>query len=224
MFRSVTQDHRVLVDAIVDPPSPTPPTVPVWFWTTVLLTIALACGLGWILSGHSPYLWGLVPFTFVGNSLAMVPFDWYIPGFVQYHNPWLGVTLATAATVLIEFWNMDVLARLLARDGTRAFRGHHVTTRLLRWYNTAPWWTLVVAGFAPIVPFYPCRLLATLARYSIWRYQSAVVVGRFVRYAVLAELGKLLPIPPRTYFIVGVIVLGFFLFKVWQQKSRRTAP
>lgn len=223
MFRFVTQDHRSLVDLPPDPPMPAQPTVPVWFWTTMLLGISLACGIGWAMSGHSPYLWGLVPFTFVGNSLAMVPYDWYLPGFVQYHNPWLGVGLATAATVLIEFWNMDVLARVLARDGTRAFRGHHITGRLLGWYRRAPWWTLVIAGLAPIIPFYPCRLLATLAQYSIWRYQSAVIVGRFVRYLALAQLGMLLPVPPSTYFIVGVIVLGFFLFKVWQQRTRETA-
>lgn len=219
----MTQDQHAVGDIMADPPAPRRPAVPVWFWSVILLAITTGCGIGWALSGHSPYLWGLVPFTFVGNSLALVPYDWYLPGFVQYHNPWVGVTLATAATVLIEFWNMDVLARILARDGTRAFRGHHVTTRLLGWYRRAPWWTLAVAGFAPIVPFYPCRLLATLAQYPMGRYQSAVVVGRFIRYLALAELGMLLPIPPSTYFLIGVLVLSFFLFKLWQQRARGTS-
>lgn len=218
----MTQAPQEVHDLVGDPPAPLSPTVPFWFWSAVLAAITVACGAAWLVVGHSPYLWGLAPFTFVGNSLAMVPYDWYIPGFVQYHDPWLGVTIATAATVLIEFWNMDVLARLLAQDGTRAFRGHQITTRLLTWYRRAPWWTLVVAGFAPIFPFYPCRLLATLARYSIWRYQSAVIVGRFIRYLVLAELGMALPIPPRAYFLVGVAVLCIFVFKLLQQRSRRT--
>jgi uncharacterized membrane protein YdjX (TVP38/TMEM64 family) len=218
----VTQDRQELIDSMGDLPIPTPPAVPVWFWPVILLLLCAACGVGWLVSGHSPYLWGLVPFTFVGNSLAMIPYDWYLPGFVQYHDPWLGVGLATAATVLIEFWNMDVLARLLARDGTRAFRGHRITARLLGWYRRAPWWTLVIAGFIPVIPFYPCRLLATLAQYSLWRYQSAVIVGRSIRYLALAELGMALSIPPSAYLLVGLGVFCVMLLKLWQQRARRT--
>lgn len=205
------------------PPAPVPPSVPAWFWSVVLGTLVAGCALGWLVTGSAPLLWGIVPFTFVGNSLAMVPYDWYLPAFVHAHPAMLGVVIATAATVLIEFWNMDVLARLLSREGTAAFRGHTVTTRLLRWYRKAPWWTLVVAGFAPVIPFYPCRFLATLARYPIWRYQTAIVVGRAVRYAALAGAGLILPFPPQAYFIVGSVMLVFFVTKYLQHRRRATS-
>ena len=200
-----------------------PPKVPSWFWSVVVVALSALCGLGWLSGRHDVLFWGLVPFSMLGNSLAMVPYDWYLPAFVQVHDVALGVALATAGTVVIEFWNMDVLARLLAREGTAGFRGHAVTTRLLGWYRKAPWWTLVIAGMAPIVPFYPCRFLATLAHYPIWRYQAAVVLGRSIRYAALAGLGLALPIPPAAYFGAGALLLAYFLFQFVRQRRRDTA-
>lgn len=194
-------------------PVPITPTVPPWFWSAVVVGLSAACGIGWLLSGRNPLQWALIPFTMLGNSLAMVPYDWYLPAYVQVHEAAMGIVLATFANVVVEFWNMDVLARLLAREGTVGFRRNKVTTRFLHWYRKAPWWTLTVTGCAPIIPFYPCRFLATLARYPMWRYQSAVVVGRSIRYAGLAGLGLVLPIPPVVYFILGAIALTYFLSK-----------
>lgn len=202
------QDHVLASD---DPPEPLLPRVPPWFWSAVVVGLSAACGIGWLVERTNTLQWGLVPFTMLGNSLAMVPYDWYLPAYVQVHEAAGGVVLATLANVVIEFWNMDVLARLLSRRGTVAFRQHRVTTRLLDWYRKAPWWTLTLAGCAPIIPFYPCRFLATLARYPLWKYQSAVVVGRSIRYVGLAGLGLVLPIPPATYFVLGALALTYFL-------------
>jgi hypothetical protein len=40
-----------------------------------------------------------------------------------------------------------------------------------------------------------------------------VLVGRSIRYAGLAGLGLVLPIPPVTYFILGAVALTYFLSK-----------
>lgn len=215
-----TSETLTVTEGIPTPPRPLPATLPAWFWSVVLGIVTLACAIGWLLTRTAPLLWGLAPYTMLGNSLAMIPYDWYLPAIVHHQPALLAVTIATLTTVLIEYWNMDVLARVLSREGTAAFRGHTVTTRLLGWYRKAPWWTLVIAGFAPVIPFYPCRFLATLAHYPMWRYQTAVVVGRSVRYAVLAGAGLLLPIPPIAYFVVGAIMLAFFVGKYLQHRWR----
>ncbi len=188
----------------------------------MLALVCLGSFVGWILHPTDPLTWALVPYTMLGNSLAMVPYDWYLPAYVVGHDAITGVLLAVAGNVLVECWNMDVLARMLQRDGTAAFRQHAVTTRLLGWFRRAPWWTLVIAGAAPVIPFYPCRFLATLANYPLWRYQVAVVVGRGVRYTGLAGLGVLLPIPPVAYFVVGLAMLGVFAWNYWRQRRRAT--
>lgn len=202
-----------VTEAVEGPPTPIPPRAHPWAWTAVVLAVAAAAGVGWLFHREDPLGWALVPFTMLGNSLAMIPYDWFLPAYVQEHPAVLGVVVATGANVLIEFWNMDVLARLLSREGTAGFRGHRVTTRLLGWYRKAPWWTLTVAGFAPIVPFYPCRFLATLARYPMWRYQTAVVVGRAVRYTALAGVGLVIPVDPKWYFLVGLVMMVLFVYK-----------
>jgi membrane protein YqaA with SNARE-associated domain len=216
-------DSHDLVDALEDVPTPRYPVAPWWFWTLVLVAVSASCAMLWLSGMDDGLQAGIAPYTFVGNSLALIPYDWFLPAYVQHHVPWIGVALATGATVLVEFWNMDVLARILSRDGTRAFRQHRITSRFLHWYRKAPWWTMVAAGALPVVPFYPCRFLATLARYPMWRYQASVIVGRTVRYAGLAGLGVLLPIPPTFYFLIGVGFLAALGLKHLQSRLRRPA-
>jgi membrane protein YqaA with SNARE-associated domain len=137
----------------------------------------------------------IIPYTFLGNSLAPLPYDGalvYLGG--RYALPLIVLT-AVAATMIIEVWNMELLARVLARDGTRGFRDHRVTQWTLHWYKKAPFWSLVATCVLPIVPHYPMRFLVVLAGYSQWKYQLSVLLGRGTRYAVLGSIGVVLPIP-----------------------------
>ena len=150
----------------------------------------------------------LVPYTFLGNSLAPLPYDGavvYLGG--RYALP-LIVAVAVAATVLIEMWNMELLSRVLARDGTRGFRNHRVTQTTLHWYRKAPFWSLVATCVLPVVPHYPMRFLAVLAGYPLWKYLLSVILGRGARYSVLASVGMLVPIPTPWLVIASVVALA----------------
>ncbi len=136
-----------------------------------------------------------VPYTFLGNSLAPLPYDGAVVYLGAHHPVWLIVLVATAATLLIEAWNMELLRRILAREGTRSFRGHQITQWSLRWYRKAPFWSLVATCVLPVVPHYPMRFLAVLAAYPMWKYQMSVILGRGTRYALLAGFGLVFPIP-----------------------------
>jgi ribonucleoside-triphosphate reductase len=148
-----------------------------------------------------------VPYTFLGNSLAPLPYDGAVVYLAGHHQLPLIVITAVLGTVLIEIWNMELLARVLARDGTRAFREHRVTQWTLHWYRKAPFWSLVATCVLPIVPHYPMRFLVVLAGYSQWKYQLSVVLGRGLRYAALASVGVVLPIPGSWILIVSLIAL-----------------
>lgn len=76
-------------------PEPLPRTLPAWFWSAILGVAALGCALGWLLTRTAPLLWGLVPYTMLGNSLARIPYDWYLPAIVQHQPAVLAVALAT---------------------------------------------------------------------------------------------------------------------------------
>lgn len=150
----------------------------------------------------------LIPYTFLGNSLAPLPYDGAVVYLGGRYALWIIVLVAVAATLLIEAWNMELLGRILARDGTRAFRNHRVTRWSLHWYAKAPFWSLVATCVLPIVPHYPMRFLAVLAGYPLWKYQISVILGRGARYAMLAGLGVAVPIPGRWIVLVSLVALA----------------
>ena len=148
-----------------------------------------------------------VPYTFLGNSLAPLPYDGAVVYLGSRYSLPLIVVVAVAATLIIELWNMEVLARVLAREGTRGFRNHRVTQTTLRWYRKAPFWSLVATCVLPIIPHYPMRFLAVLAGYPLWKYQLSVILGRGTSYAVLASVGVILPIPTHWLILASLVAL-----------------
>jgi len=152
-----------------------------------------------------------VPYTFLGNSLAPLPYDGAVLYLGGRYSLALIVVVAVLATLVIEAWNMELLGRLLRREGARAFRSHRVTQWSLRWYNKAPFWTPVATCVLPIVPHYPMRFLAVLAGYPLWKYQLSVVLGRGTRYVGLAGLGFALRVPGAWITLASLLllVLGF---------------
>ena len=172
-----------------------------------LLGVAsLAAALRWPLHATLAYF---LPFTFLGNSLAPLPYDGAVIYLGAHYPVWLIVVVGVVGTVIIEAWNMELLARLLAQNGTRGFRRHPITRWSLRWYEKAPFWSLVGTCVLPIVPHYPMRVLATLARYPMWKYQLSVIIGRGARYTWLALLGWAIPIPPLAIVVASLTLLAF---------------
>lgn len=190
-----------------DAPAALAPDAPAWLWPAVMLVASAAAVAGALMDPAHDRLWYLVPYTFAGNSLAPLPYDGAIVYLGERESLWLVVLVGTVATVVIEYWNMELLARILSREGTRRFRGHRLTRWTLRWYAKAPFLALVATCALPIVPHYPMRILATLARYPMWKYQLTVVIGRGARYAWLGALGALVAIPPVWLFVASVLFL-----------------
>ena len=180
-----------------------------WLLPGVMVGIS---ALALVMAKVAPY-WSrlsyFIPYTFLGNSLAPLPYDGAVVYLGSHYPVWLIVVVATAATLLVEFWNMEVLARLLARDGARAFRNHRVTQTSLRWYRKAPFWSLVATCVLPVVPHYPMRFLAVMAHYPMWRYQLSVLLGRGMRYTALAGFGLAVPIPGPWIVAASLVILAF---------------
>jgi membrane protein YqaA with SNARE-associated domain len=164
-----------------------------------------------LLAAHTWDRWSqllyLIPYTFLGNSLAPLPYDGAVLYLGGKYSLALIVVVAVLATLVIEAWNMELLRRLLAREGTRAFRSHRITQVSLRWYRKAPFWSLVATCVLPVVPHYPMRFLAVLAGYPLWKYQLSVILGRGTRYLGLAGVGFVLPIPGGWIAVASVVIL-----------------
>jgi uncharacterized membrane protein YdjX (TVP38/TMEM64 family) len=170
-----------------------------------LSVLALLAARVWT---HWSELMYLIPYTFLGNSLAPLPYDGAVVYLGGRYSLALIVGVAVLATLVIEAWNIELLRRLLARDGTRGFRSHRVTQWSLRWYRKAPFWALVATCVLPVVPHYPMRFLAVLAGYPLWKYQLSVILGRGTRYVGLAGMGLALRIPGLWIVVASLIVLA----------------
>jgi membrane protein YqaA with SNARE-associated domain len=205
-------------------PRVTPPTTPVWLWPSVMLVLSAIALIGArAMPGHSR-IWYFLPYSFLGNSLVPLPYDPAVVYLGPLYPLWLIIAVGVVGTVIIEFWNMELLARILSREGTRRFRGHHVTKWTVEWFAKAPFWTLVFTCVVPIIPHYPMRVLATLANYPIWKYQLSVILGRGGRYAWLAVLGFALKVPPMLLLGASLVFLGAMLWKLRQMNAEPEVP
>ncbi len=212
-----------ITEVLDDAPIAAPPTIAPWIWPAVMIVLSLVALYGAREMPQHDRLWLFLPYSFLGNSLAPLPYDPAVVYLGPRYPVWLIVVIGVIGTVIVEYWNMELLARLLSRKGTRAFRGHHVTRWTLDWYRKAPFWTLVFTGVVPIVPHYPMRILATLAQYPMWKYQLSVVLGRGARYAWLAVLGFALKVPPMLLVVASFLFLGVMLLKMRQLNRREAA-
>ena len=188
--------------------SPQPAVRSPWFLPGVMLGISLMVMAVAEAAPQWSRLLYFVPYTFLGNSLAPLPYDGAVVYLAGHYPVWLIIVVATAATLLIEAWNMEMLRRVLARDRTRPFRTHNITQVSLRWYRKAPFWSLVATCVLPIIPHYPMRFLAVLAAYPMWKYQLSVILGRGTRYAGLAGFGLVFPIPGLVIVAASLIILA----------------
>lgn len=189
--------------------SPIVPNHPAWLFPVIMAVLgALAFGAALLYPAHARLAY-FIPYTFLGNSLAPLPYDGYVIWLGDRYPIWIIVALGVISTVVIEAWNMELLGRILARDSTRGFRSHPITRWTLKVYQKAPFWSLVGTCILPIVPHYPMRVLAVLGRFPMWKYQLSVVLGRGGRYTWLATLGWALHIPGKWIALASVILLAF---------------
>lgn len=204
--------------------SPKPSTRSPWLLPGIMVGISLAALVLAEIVPDWSRLWYFVPYTFLGNSLAPLPYDGAVVYLGAHYPVWLIVLVAVLATLLIEAWNMEVLSRVLSRDGTRAFRSHDITQLSLRWYRKAPFWSLVATCVLPIVPHYPMRFLAVMASYPMWKYQLSVVLGRGMRYAALAGFGFVFPIPGPWIVAGSLVILALGVRGAHRMNRPRSAP
>jgi hypothetical protein len=181
-----------------------------WLWPGIMLVLSALSFAAALSDPARKWLWFYLPYSFVGNSLAPLPFDGYVIALGERYEIWVVVLVGVIGTVIVEAWNLELLGRLLARDSAAGFRNHALTRWALKAYGRAPFLTLVGTCVLPIIPHYPMRVLVSLSRYPMWRYQASVVLGRGGRYAWLAFIGWSIPIPGEWIAVasLGLLLLG----------------
>ena len=181
-----------------------------WFvsylvWIGVLFAVALAAFHRYEAGGspHARALWLLALGAFylsLCNSLLPLPTAWIVlllasDDVALVANPWARVALvsllATTATVMANLNEYHLLGYIFrARLGQR-IRRSHVYRWALRWFDVAPFQTLMLVSFVPL-PIDFVRWLAILRRYPRPRFAAAYWLGRLPRYVLMAGVAVML--------------------------------
>ncbi len=136
------------------------------------------------------------------------------------HGSVLFAALAASVGTLVAGWlDHTVFVPVMNLQGLTAYKDLGWYRRIAGWFVKQPFWTLVLTGFTPI-PFFPFKFLAFSVGYPMGRYLSALLVGRFPRYLLLAWLGALIAIPD--WLLVGVFA-AISLAYAWKGIPRLVA-
>ena len=115
----------------------------------------------------------------------------------KFHAPWkvalfggIASAAGSALQILIFRWALDRRLPLLMRFAPTREK----LEAALRQYPSASFLALVLARATPI-PDAPLKLVAAAARYPLWRYGVAVLIGSLPYYYLLALAGHAFKIP-----------------------------
>jgi membrane protein YqaA with SNARE-associated domain len=136
---------------------------------------------------------GLVLLGLADNSIIPLPGSmdvltiWFA---VHHHTEWIYfAAMATAGAVL-----GGLITYQLARKGGKETLEHRLGPRraksFYRWFERWGFWAICVpALLPPPFPFVPFLLAAGALQYSWKKFLAALVLGRALRYGILAYLG-----------------------------------
>lgn|GEM_PF-1492487 len=135
----------------------------------------------------------------------------------QHFNAVLVAIVATAGNLAAGWVDYHFFTPLLQLKFSQGYRKTKIYRKAMRWFDVAPFWVVVFFAFTPL-PFYVVKFLVFSSGYSMFRYMSAMTVGRLPRLYLLALLGYFLRVPTWIMIIFFcVIFVGyiFWIVKAW---------
>jgi uncharacterized membrane protein YdjX (TVP38/TMEM64 family) len=99
--------------------------------------------------------------------------------------------LGSAVASVVTYY---LVAKLSRKERMRRIEDNRLVRSWKALARRSPFLSLAVFNTIPL-PMDPSRFLAIFNRYSVVRYVTAISLGRFVRYFLLATLGEVFRIP-----------------------------
>lgn len=169
-----------------------------------------------------PALSGLYLFciySMPANSMVPVPHEPGLLFFAKYYDPlWVAIA-GTLGSGVAAFADYEIVERAFRLPRIALTKESHFYQRCTRWFMRAPFLTTVLFSFTPL-PILVVRVLAPAAGYSVWRYVTAMMLGRLPRFYLVAALGAAFPIPTWILVLLFVVLVA----ASWWLSARRPKP
>ena len=189
-------------------------------WKFVITTLLLATACSVITYYIYPQYWGLVLlFFYIIPSNSFIPFP-HEPAIIYYgkiFGPFITTLTAAIPTLIACIIDYGVLAPVFNRTRLSKIKNTRIYKKTVYYYHKAPFLTNFAAALSP-VPFYPVRILSVASGYPLWKYATAVLLGRIPRYYFLALFGAVLNIPN---WLIGVFFLSLISPPIYRKLSKR---
>lgn len=185
-------------------------------------TLVLALLAAWIFSekvrtGQSMTV--LFLYCFPSEFLiGLVPHEPVLLLYGALHPPWIVALISTVGTVMAEGLNYSFLGFFDDGGWFDGMRRRMAIDRLIRLFERAPFFAILLAGFTPI-PFAPIRFLVVMTRYPVAKHLLAVFISRAPRFLILAWLGDVLRF--KAWMIVAIFAAIFIALYLPLLRGRR---
>ena len=181
-----------------------------WAATAAGLLVATAAVLGWARTAVGfeglETLALLFLYTSVACTFCPLPTAWIVLWSARSVDPLAVALTAALGTCIANLHDYYIVSALCRLGRVRKVRQSRFHDDAVRWFQRAPFATLVAAAFLPL-PIDFVRILAISAGTSRRRYVLASFTGRFPRYLVLASLSWQLQLSNRVIALVLALTI-----------------
>ena len=163
-------------------------------------------------------------YSIPANSVVPVPHEPAMMWFGRFYDPLLVAVVAAVGTSLACFPDYRVVNFAFRNRRIQKIRSSDAYVDAVGYFLKAPFLCVLVAAFAPFIPFYIFRVLSPSSGYSLRRYTTAVFLGRLPRYYLFALMGTALTVP--NLIIVGggiLLVCTYLCTRVKRHMAGRAA-
>ena len=180
--------------------------------------LILLAGLGILLVPAYRNLAYLFLFTIVANSVIPMPYEPIMILMGRLYPPLLAATVAAIGNVIACFIDYRAINYAFESKRLRKTRESEFYRTAVHYFLKLPFITILVAAFAPFIPFYIFRVLSPTSGYPMVKYMLAVFLGRQPRYYLFAYMGSVL-IPSKLLAAsAGVFLVCVLLYLLIQRQ------
>ncbi len=174
----------------------------VWIMGGVMLVLAIVALVLMLQDfSTSSYLY-LAFYAIPANSaISVFPHEPVVIWYGTVGNIWWTAVAASAGTAVAGFLDHSVFVPIMNLKGLTGYKEKAWYRKAAGLFMKYPFAVIVVTGFTPI-PFFPFKFLSFSLHYPLWKYLSALLLGRFPRYALLAWIGYVVRVP--TWLLVAI--------------------
>jgi len=123
------------------------------------------------------------------------------------YSPFLVAAVGTAGSAIASVIIYYLLTGLAKRKRMRRVKDNRLVRSLQALTRKFPFLSLALFNLVPL-PIEPARFSAILNKYSIARYVTAISLGRFARYFLLATLGEAFRVPNSVLLVLTAALVA----------------